>query len=187
MFTDTKKEANELVEHEKLAAMGSAVLHGDVPQSQRETTLDKYRAGKIKCLIATDVAARGLDIDGVDLVVQTHPPMNYETYIHRSGRTGRAGKKGVCVTFYSMKEVCNVRLLEHKAGIKLRRVGPPQPKDIVKAAATDAAKLLDNLHERNIDSFREAARNLINDSGRSVSTSTSASSHGRNVEREAQL
>ncbi|KAJ8902956.1 hypothetical protein NDN08_006273 [Rhodosorus marinus] len=166
VFTDTKKEANELAEDPKLVALGSAVLHGDIPQGQRETTLEKYRDGRTKCLIATDVAARGLDIDGVDLVVQTHPPMNYDTYIHRSGRTGRAGKKGVCVTFYTIKEECAVRVLEHKTGVKLKRVGPPQPRDVVKAAATDATRFLENLHEDNIESFLDAARELMKSSGR---------------------
>lgn len=142
------------------------MLHGDIPQAQREATLDRYRNGRIKCLIATDVAARGLDIAGVDLVVQTHPPMNYETYIHRSGRTGRAGKKGVCVTFYTVKEQCAVRVLEHKAGVKLRRVGPPQPSDVVRAGVLDAAKVLEDLHKDSIKRFRDAADELVKKSGK---------------------
>eukprot|EP00184_Porphyridium_aerugineum_P001773 CAMPEP_0184697340 /NCGR_PEP_ID=MMETSP0313-20130426/4330_1 /TAXON_ID=2792 /ORGANISM="Porphyridium aerugineum, Strain SAG 1380-2" /LENGTH=651 /DNA_ID=CAMNT_0027156119 /DNA_START=36 /DNA_END=1987 /DNA_ORIENTATION=- len=165
VFCDTKKDANELAEHPKLISLGSAVLHGDIPQATRESTLDKYRSGKIRCLIATDVAARGLDIQGVDLVVQTHPPINYETYIHRSGRTGRAGKKGVCVTFYSIKEKYAIKMIEHKTGIRFVRGGPPQPKDIVKTAAVDATKHMDNIHEENIDVFRQAAKDLIADRG----------------------
>ncbi|KAA8492593.1 Nucleolar RNA helicase 2 [Porphyridium purpureum] len=165
VFCDTKRDANELAEHEKLVALGCAVLHGDIPQATRDATLDKYRSGKVRCLIATDVAARGLDIEGVDLVVQTHPPLNYETYIHRSGRTGRAGKKGVCVTFYSQREQSAIRVIEHKTGIKFKRAGPPQPKDIMRGVGEDAVKSMDNVHEENIDMFREAAQKIIKERG----------------------
>ena len=63
----------------------------------------KFKTGRISTLIATDVASRGLDIPNVDLVIQLQPPNDVETYIHRSGRTARAGKSGVCITFYSKK------------------------------------------------------------------------------------
>ena len=75
-------------------SLGARALHGDVPQSAREATLKGFREGKFDVLVATDVAARGLDINGVELVVQCEPPKDPETYIHRSGRTGRAGAKG---------------------------------------------------------------------------------------------
>merc|ERR1712137_476772 len=75
------------------------VLHGDINQAQREVTMNSFRDGKFFVLVATDVAARGLDIEGITLVIQTEPPRDHETYIHRAGRTGRAGKTGRCVTF----------------------------------------------------------------------------------------
>lgn len=76
-------------------------MHGDIAQPDRERTLDNFKKGRITVLIATDVASRGLDIPNVDLVIQLQPPKEVETYIHRSGRTARAGKAGVCITFYS--------------------------------------------------------------------------------------
>lgn len=78
-------------------------MHGDIVQNQREVTMKRFKEGKFKVLVATDVASRGLDIPNVDLVIQIEPPKEVETYIHRSGRTARAGNSGVCITFYTPK------------------------------------------------------------------------------------
>ena len=77
------------------------VMHGDIAQNQREVTMKRFKDGKFRCLVATDVASRGLDIPNVDLVIQLEPPKETETYIHRSGRTARAGASGTCITFYT--------------------------------------------------------------------------------------
>lgn len=163
IFTDTKAEANDLGTMEKLkkALGGVGLLHGDIAQSTREATLAAYRKGKIRVLVATDVAARGLDIKDVDLVLQTHPPSNYENYIHRSGRTGRAGSTGTCVTFYSQREKYLIGLIEHKAGMKFKRANAPQPGDIVKASVTDTVKLISSVHRDNLALFREVARKVV--------------------------
>ncbi|MFW8314570.1 C-terminal helicase domain-containing protein, partial [Klebsiella pneumoniae] len=91
-------------------------LHGDIPQKQREITLKGFRNGDFGVLVATNVAARGLDIPEVDLVVQSSPPKDVESYIHRSGRTGRAGRTGVCICFYQHKEEYQLVQVEQKAG-----------------------------------------------------------------------
>lgn len=163
VFTDTKVEANEVAAQEKLvnALGGVGILHGDIPQGQRESTLAAYREGKIRVLVATDVAARGLDIKAVDLVLQTHPPTNYETYIHRSGRTGRAGLTGTCVTFYSPREKYLIGLIEHKAGMKFKRANPPQASDIVKASVSDTVKKISSVHKDNLQLFREVAQKVV--------------------------
>lgn len=163
IFTDTKAEANEISSHEKLvnALGGVGLLHGDIPQGQRESTLAAYREGKVRVLVATDVAARGLDIKAVDLILQTHPPSNYETYIHRSGRTGRAGMTGTCVTFYGNKEKYLIGLIEHKAGMKFKRANPPQPADIVKASVSDTVKTIGSVHADNLALFRQVAREVV--------------------------
>lgn len=159
VFTDTKAEADELGE---LASLGTTgVLHGDISQAIRERTLAAYRSGRIQVLVATDVAARGLDIKGVDLVCQTHPPTNYENYIHRSGRTGRAGNTGVCVTFFSQRELYLIRLIEHKAGIKVKRVGPPLAAEIVRASSAETVSRLASVHPGNLAVFREVAREVL--------------------------
>jgi ATP-dependent RNA helicase DDX21 len=78
-------------------------MHGDIAQNQREVTLKRFKEGKFNVLVATDVASRGLDIPNVDLVIQVEPPTDAETYIHRSGRTARAGNSGTCITFFTKK------------------------------------------------------------------------------------
>ena len=103
VFTETKNDANELA-GALSDATGARALHGDIAQAQREVTLAGFRSGKFGVLVATDVAARGLDISGVELVVQTEPPKDPETYIHRSGRTGRAGSTGVSITLVDRKK-----------------------------------------------------------------------------------
>merc|ERR1712183_272631 len=81
------------------------MIHGDIEQKTREQTLQAFRDGKVKILVATDVAARGLDIPEIDLVIQTAPPKDIDSYIHRSGRTGRAGKHGACICLYKSNQV----------------------------------------------------------------------------------
>ena len=76
-------------------------------------------------MVATDVAARGLDIPDVDLVVQVEPPKDPETYIHRSGRTARAGRSGTCITFYTNKHKLQLQNIEQKAGITMQKIGVP--------------------------------------------------------------
>jgi len=161
VFTDTKKECDELAQNAKLVAMGAGVLHGDIPQNAREVTMENFRTGKIKLLIATDVAARGLDVPNVDLVVQTHPPQDLDTYVHRSGRTARGGRTGTCVTFYSRNEEYMLRLLQHKKGIPIRRRGPAQPSEIVAQAARDAVRQVDHIHQDNVEAFTKVAEELL--------------------------
>ena len=110
----TRAEAHRL-KHPSCAVVSRA-LHGDIAQAQREATLAGFRSGKFSVLVATDVAARGLDISGVELVIQVEPPKDPETYIHRSGRTGRAGHTGVCITLVGRKHEERIPYIEKKAG-----------------------------------------------------------------------
>ena len=116
MFTSTKKEANDLLLSEKIKK-DLEVMHGDIAQNQREVTLKRFKEKKFSVLVATDVASRGLDIPSVDLVVQIEPPKDTETYIHRSGRTARAGRAGKCITFYTAKQKMLIQMIEQRAGI----------------------------------------------------------------------
>jgi ATP-dependent RNA helicase DDX21 len=111
VFTSTKQEANSLLLSEKMKK-DVEVMHGDIAQNQREVTLKRFKEKKFSVLVATDVAARGLDIPSVDLVVQVEPPKDTETYIHRSGRTARAGREGTCITFYTIKQKNLVQMIE---------------------------------------------------------------------------
>ncbi|XP_078576363.1 nucleolar RNA helicase 2-like isoform X2 [Branchiostoma floridae x Branchiostoma japonicum] len=164
VFCETKKEANQLV-LEGVLKQEAQVLHGDIPQAQRELTLKSFRDGNIQVLVATDVAARGLDIPEVDLVVQCEPPSDVDSYIHRSGRTGRAGRTGVCVCFYKPNREQDLRFVERRAGIKFRQINAPQPDDIVKAAANDSARAIEEVPDKMLTHFQEAAEKLIAEKG----------------------
>jgi len=123
VFTDTKADADKLG-RELSDTVSCGVLHGDVTQQGRERAMDAFRKGTISCLVATDVAARGIDVPEVPLVVQYRPPKSTATYIHRSGRTGRAGKNGVCAMLYGTKDESHFPdRLSREAGFKFEFVG----------------------------------------------------------------
>eukprot|EP01147_Barroeca_monosierra_P003166 gene3166-5909_t len=176
IFTQTKKDANELGLNDTLK-QDVQVLHGDIAQKQREISLQSFRDGKVRCLVATDVAARGIDIPEVDLVVQCEPPKDVESYIHRSGRTGRAGRTGTCICFYKTTQEQQLRGVERRAGIRFRRIGPPQPADIIKASARDATRFLDEIPPDVLQHFHDAAKTLIEEKGSAVDALAAALAH----------
>ena len=136
-------------------------MHGDIAQNQREVTMKRFKEGKFKVLVATDVASRGLDIKDVDLVIQIEPPKDTETYIHRSGRTARAGKTGTCITFYTKKTYEFIQKIEDQAGIRLKRIGVPQPEDVIKASSRGILKNLEDVNEDVLYLFEDLAKVLI--------------------------
>lgn len=164
IFCETKREAQELSQNSCIKQDAQS-LHGDIPQKQREITLKGFRNGSFGVLVATNVAARGLDIPEVDLVVQSCPPKDVESYIHRSGRTGRAGRTGVCICFYQHKEEYQLVQVEQKAGIKFKRVGVPSATEIIKASSKDAIRLLDSVPPTAISHFKQSAEKLIEEKG----------------------
>ena len=164
IFTETKKEANELALDEGIK-VECAVLHGDIAQAQRETTFQAFRDGKFRCLVATDVAARGLDIPEIDLVIMCHPTKDPDTYVHRAGRTGRAGRSGVAVTFFTPRELSGLRLIERRIKTPMTQVSAPQPSDIVKANARDLRQSVGEVHEEVLPLFEHIAQEMIADMG----------------------
>merc|ERR1712061_193296 len=100
VFTETKRGADSLCRELQYQQLSAAAIHGDKEQRQRDRTLSEFRSGRTSILIATDVAQRGLDIKDVAFVVNYDVPKTLEDYIHRIGRTGRAGAKGTAVTFF---------------------------------------------------------------------------------------
>ena len=124
VFTRTKHRADRVAK--KLAQQGfaSAAIHGNRSQAQRQKALDGFKAGKIAVLVATDVAARGIDVDGLGRVVNFDVPNVPEDYIHRIGRTGRAEMTGEAVTFFSRDEEGDLRAIERHIGRGLERKAP---------------------------------------------------------------
>lgn len=132
-------EANNLILSDKINK-DIEVMHGDIAQNQREVTLKRFKEHKFSVLVATDVAARGLDVPNVELVIQVEPPKDCETYIHRAGRTARAGKAGTCITFWTQKHKPQLLNIERRAGLKFIPIGIPQPHDVIKATSRDTIK-----------------------------------------------
>ena len=126
--------------------------------------MKRFKEGKFKVLVATDVASRGLDVPNVDLVIQIEPPNDVETYIHRSGRTARAGASGVCITFYNEKNKYLIDQIERHAGIKLQRIGIPQPEDLIKASASSVLTNLEGVSEEVCKQFESIAKQLLTQS-----------------------
>lgn len=121
VFTQTKRDADRLA-YAMAKNFRCEALHGDISQSQRERTLSAFRDGNFNVLVATDVAARGLDIPNVDLVIHFELPNNTEIFVHRSGRTGRAGKKGSAILMYSQDQSRAVRVIEREVGCRFNEL-----------------------------------------------------------------
>jgi superfamily II DNA/RNA helicase len=115
IFTRTKMTAERLSESLTNNGVPAARLHGDLNQNQRSRNLERFVKGHVRVLVATDVAARGIHVDDVALVIQVDPPEEYKTYLHRSGRTGRAGKEGVVITLIPRSKRRKVEDLLHRA------------------------------------------------------------------------
>jgi len=112
IFTRTKHGADKLSDHLRRAGISADALHGNKSQKQRERTLESFRRGRVRMLVATDVAARGLDVDGISHVINFELPQETESYVHRIGRTARAGAAGTAVTFCDRDEVAQLRAIE---------------------------------------------------------------------------
>lgn len=121
VFCQTKKMVDTLAD-EMYQRIKVGTLHGDMPQAKRERTIRSFRNNRFQVLIATDVAARGLDINNIDLVVNYDLPMDSENYLHRIGRTGRAGKEGIAVSFVTKQEEYHIRQYERETGKKILKV-----------------------------------------------------------------
>ncbi|XP_043813464.1 DEAD-box ATP-dependent RNA helicase 7 isoform X2 [Manihot esculenta] len=163
IFTEKRESANELAG----LLHGARALHGEIQQSQREVTLSGFRSGKFMTLVATNVAARGLDINDVQLIIQCEPPRDVEAYIHRSGRTGRAGNTGVAVMLYDPRR-SNISKIEKESGVKFEHIAAPQPADIAKAVGVEAAEKITRVSDSVIPAFKSAAEDLLNTSGLSA-------------------
>jgi ATP-dependent RNA helicase DDX21 len=137
------------------------IIHGDINQKQREASIEAFKARKVNVLVATDVASRGLDIPMVDLVIQSEPPKEIDSYIHRAGRTARAGRTGTCITLYTKMTEGLLSRIENKAKISFKKIGAPQRQDIIKASIRDIKHKLGDIHASSIEGFTKEAASLL--------------------------
>ncbi len=137
VFVRTKHGADRLVKRLARHGVKALAMHGNKSQSQRERALHRFESGDVNVLVATDVAARGIDVEGVSHVINFDPPADSETYVHRIGRTGRAGRRGIGITLLSPDQHRDVTKLASQLGIDHdldRRAARPTPADAVSHA-----------------------------------------------------
>ena len=122
MFSRTRHGADRIVKELKREGIESAAIHGDKSQNARQAALNGFKDGSLKVLVATDIAARGIDIAGLSHVINYDMPMEPEAYVHRIGRTGRAGRTGIAISFCCIDEVKQLnqveKLIHHRIPLK---------------------------------------------------------------------
>jgi len=148
IFARTKAVTVTVAEALEAEGITCSVLNGDVPQSLRERTIERLKQGRIDVLVATDVAARGLDVDRIGLVVNYDAPFDSEAYVHRIGRTGRAGRQGDAILFLSYRERRLLHSLERAVGSSIEAMDVPSDAEINQ-------QRLDNLQQRLSDLISE--------------------------------
>ncbi|PWZ53621.1 DEAD-box ATP-dependent RNA helicase 3, chloroplastic [Zea mays] len=164
VFTRTKKDADE-VSLALTNSIASEALHGDISQHQRERTLNGFRQGKFTVLVATDVAARGLDIPNVDLIIHYELPNDPETFVHRSGRTGRAGKAGTAILMFTSSQKRTVKSLERDVGCNFEFISPPSIEEVLESSAEHVIATLRGVHPESTKYFLGAAEKLTEELG----------------------
>jgi superfamily II DNA/RNA helicase len=129
LFTRTKRGATKLAGQLRVAGIEARELHGNLSQPARQRNLDAFANGTASVLVATDIAARGIHVDDIDLVLHVDPPAEHKAYVHRSGRTARAGATGVVATMVTPDQARNVHQLTRAAGISVTttKVTPGHP------------------------------------------------------------
>jgi ATP-dependent RNA helicase DeaD len=169
VFCNTKKNVDKQVE--TLKARGYLVdgLHGDMRQAQRERVMSNFRKGEIETLVATDVAARGIDVENIEAVFNYDIPQDEESYVHRIGRTGRAGKEGVAITFASGKDIRKIKNIQKHTKAKITRKNVPSQSDVedirAEMLSQNVKKIIDDGH---IGKYEHWVENLLEEDYASV-------------------
>lgn len=148
VFSNTKRQCDNLVQEFQSRGFSADALHGDMRQNVRDKVMNKFRNGNIELLIATDVAARGLDVDDIDVVFNYDVPQDPEYYVHRIGRTGRAGRKGTAFTFSSGRRKKQIRFIEKIIRKKLTPASMPSVKEVqVSKLESQLGEVIDTLQK----------------------------------------
>ncbi|MBV9321226.1 MAG: DEAD/DEAH box helicase [Mycobacterium sp.] len=155
VFVRTKQATEEVAERLRARGFSAAAINGDIPQAQRERTITALRDGAVDILVATDVAARGLDVDRISHVLNYDIPHDTESYVHRIGRTGRAGRSGTALLFVSPRERHLLKLIEKTTRQKLAEAQLPTVEDVnAQRVAKFADSITDTLGSAGIELFR---------------------------------
>lgn len=136
IFCNTKRMVDDLVDHLNAQGYSADRLHGDMSQGLRDRVMNKFRKSGLEFLVATDVAARGIDVDDVQVVFNYDLPYDVEDYVHRIGRTGRAGRSGRAISFVAGREVFQIRNIERFTNTRIHRARIPSPAEVEEARAS---------------------------------------------------
>ncbi len=164
VFCRTKLDVDSVATHLKDRGYDAEAIHGDISQAQRERTLGKFKKQKVNILIATDVAARGIDVNNLSHVINYSLPQNPDSYVHRVGRTGRAGNEGVAITFITPGEYKQLMFIQRVAKTDIKKSKVPKVKDIIKAKKNKIYDDLNTILEDEINTeYYNWATKLIKD------------------------
>lgn len=163
VFCHTKREVDDVCMKLSQAGYNAGAIHGDFTQARRDEVMHKFKAGMLGILVATDVAARGLDIKDVTHVINYSIPQNPDSYIHRIGRTGRAGKSGIAITLVTSREYKLLRLIERTARTTIGRKNLPSPTDVVRAKERNILRditeiIQENRHAGYLETVKELSK-----------------------------
>ncbi len=157
IFCNTKKMVDEMAEILKDRGYQAEGLHGDLSQHQRDVVMNSFRSGRCAILIATDVAARGIDVSGVDAVFNYDVPEDIEYYVHRIGRTGRAGKAGRSFTLVTGREIYKIRDIERICHTQIKERKLPSAKDVIRARSGKVlAEVIEVTTQKDLDKLKLA-------------------------------
>jgi ATP-dependent RNA helicase DeaD len=163
IFVRTKKRADEINEMLNKRGYMAEAIHGDLPQAKRNSVLNRFKEGSIEILVATDVAARGLDISGVTHIYNFDIPQDPESYVHRIGRTGRAGKSGEAITIVTHRELGQLKTIERVTKGKIVRKPAPTIKEVIEGQQQVAVdRLLKAADQEDTLRYKELAQDLLN-------------------------
>lgn len=169
IFCNTKKMVDEITETLKAKGYEAEGLHGDLSQNQRDTVMNLFRNGRCAILTATDVAARGIDVSGVDAVFNYDVPEDIEYYVHRIGRTGRAGRKGRAFTLISGREIFKIRDIERVCHTTIKERKIPSPSDITRVKARKLfAQAMEVMEQKDLDAQKELILQAAEENGFTV-------------------
>lgn len=155
VFVRTRRDAKEVAEHLMKDGYNADALHGDLSQPQREYVMSRFRSRNLQLLVATDVAARGLDVDDLTHILNYNIPDDVEVYVHRSGRTGRAGKSGISISIIHGREQSKVKLLEKMVGKQFQHQLIPVGKEVCEKQLFHLIDVMKNVEvdEKQINPF----------------------------------
>ncbi|MDF7672590.1 DEAD/DEAH box helicase [Lactobacillus sp. ESL0701] len=161
IFVRTKRRVDEVTRGLQARGYNAAGIHGDLSQARRMSVLKRFRSGKLDILVATDVAARGLDISGVTHVYNYDIPQDPDSYVHRIGRTGRAGQNGMSVTFVTPNEIGYMRTIEQLTKKKMEPLRPPSDDQALRGQLKVAKTKIEDLMKEDLTKYTQDADELL--------------------------